>query len=122
MEHLQGCNLPPKLVSGISRPLHTDHNNFALNVGWHKRSASTKRANFSPNTVNIDVHYWWMRKLIHPTGMEGWVGLDFLWWCWMGVLGCGARIARALPQPTFITSQVLRPNAGQVESRTISWG
>src|SRR5690554_7651434 len=43
---------------------------FALNVGWHKRSASTKCANVSPHTVIVDVYYWWMRRLIHPTGSQ----------------------------------------------------
>src|SRR5690606_335226 len=42
--------------------------NLALNAGWHKRSASTTRANVSAYTVISDVCCWWMRKLIHPTG------------------------------------------------------
>src|SRR5690606_8676237 len=43
----------------------TDQNNLELNVGWHKRSAPSKCANLSPNTVIIHISFPRSRVVMH---------------------------------------------------------
>jgi|SRR5690554_1116523 len=62
---------PPKPHPG-SRYGYSNHtqNPIMAPVGWISLSASTNPTNLSAKHRDINVHRWWMRKLIHPTGAK----------------------------------------------------